>query len=312
MKDIMTSLAYDLGGLSRADWIEKVEDIAEEHGHAEPIGPDHFAYFIDAGRTLFVTFESVASVRKNNDETAPIGWGFAQTHGWSSLTLMAAADTDWFRHPAMFGYFDRLIDDGFFDDFDQVLFYGAGSAGYAAAAFSVAAPDSKVLVIQPQATLDPALARWDHRYPEARRLDFTSRFGYAPQMVETARTVSVIHDPTVIEDAVHASLFNGENTNHFSCTYLGPDAQRGLLGMDVLPELIEQAMNDNLSCDCFAHLWRARRTHMPYLRTLLHRAEAEEGHERMLARYCRQISASGDRPLFAEKLAQLEASGVCI
>ena len=216
MKDMSANFSYELNDLDRTAWIEQVDEIAEEFGYSEPVGPNHTALLIDAGRTLIVSFESVASVRMSNDETAPIGWGFVQSHGWSSLTLLAEHDTDWFRHPAMFGYFDRMIDDGFFDDFDQVLFYGAGAAGYAAAAYSVAAPDAYVLAIQPQATLDPALARWDRRHPEARRLDFTSRFGYAPMMVETAAAVSIIHDPSVSEDAMHASLFNGDNTAHYN------------------------------------------------------------------------------------------------
>lgn len=310
MKDMSAPFSYELNDLDRSAWMEKVEEIAEEFGHAEPIGPHHTALLIDAGRTLFVSFESIASVRKFNDETAPIGWGFVQSHGWSSLTLLAEQDADWFRNPAIFGYFDRLIDDGFFDDFDQVLFYGAGTAGYAAAAYSVAAPDCRVLAIQPQATLDPALARWDHRYPEARRLDFTSRFGYAPMMVETAQAVFIVHDPSVSEDAMHASLFKGDNTHQFNCTYLGPDAQRGLLAMDILPELIERAMDGNLDGPSFAALWRARRSHIPYLRTLMHRIEASEDHDRLLARFCRQIADRGNRPLFAKKLAELKGRGV--
>lgn len=313
MKDITTALTYDLTNLDRSSWIEQVDEIAEKFGYAEPVGPLHTALLIDAGRTLLVAFENVAAIRQSNDGAAPLGWGFAQSRGWSSLTLMSTSDTDWFRHPAMFGYFDRLIDDGFFDDFDQVLFYGAGAAGYAAAAYSVAAPDAQVLLIQPQATLDPTLTRWDRRSPEARRLDFTSRFGYAPMMVETASQVTILHDPSVIEDAMHATLFNGENTQHLTCPYLGPNAQRGFLAMDLLPELIEQAMDGTLSKSSFANLWRARRTHVPYLRSLKYRVEASENHDRLLARLCRHVS-SGDehRPVFAKKLAELEAMGVSL
>ena len=310
MKDFAAAFSFDLSDLDRPTWLERVEETAEEFGHAEPIGPSHSALLIDAGRTLLVAFETVAQVRKSNDSSAPIGWGFAQSHGWSSLTLLAEAETDWFRHPAIFGYFDRMIDDGFFDDFDQILFYGAGAAGYAAAAYSVAAPDTRVLAIQPQATLDPALARWDRRHLEARRLDFSSRFGYAPMMVETAESVWVIHDPSVIEDAVHASLFNGANTTHLTCPYLGPDADRGLNSMDVLPELIEQAMDGALTPASYAQLWRARQLHLPYLRTLMYRLDGEERHQRLLARLCRHVAAHGNRPLFAKKLAELEAQGV--
>lgn len=312
MKDMSAAFAFELDGLDRSAWIEQVEAVAEDHGYCEPVGSDHTAYFIDAGRNLLVSFEGVAGVRKHNDDAAPLGWQFVQSHGWSSLTLMSDAEVDWFRAPAVIGFFDRMIDDGFFDDFDRVLFYGAGAAGYAAAAFSVAAPDAQVLLIQPQATLDPARSRWDRRFPETRRLDFSTRFGYAPMMVETADRVSVIHDPSVIEDAMHAQLFDGVNTTHLTCPYIGPKADAAFTSMDILPELIEQSMDGTLTQHSYAHLWRARQTHLPYLRTLFHRLDAEETHPRLLARLCRKMSAGGKRPLFAKKLAELEAEGVTL
>lgn len=310
MKDTAAAFNYDLTNLDRAAWMMRVDDIAEEFGHAEPVGPDHTALFIDAGRTLLVSFETVVGVRKGNDGLAPMGWDFVKSHGWSSLTLLADAEIDWFRHPAVFGYFDRLIDDGFFDDFDQILFYGAGPAGYAAAAFSVAAPDANVLLVQPQATLAADKTPWDRRFPNARRLDFRTRFGYAPDMLDTAQQVWVIHDPSVIEDAMHASLFLGENTTHLTCPYAGPRADHALTSMDVLPDLIDMAMTGELTGQVFSTLWRARHSHMPYLRTLFYRLEQDERHERLLARLCRTVAKQPNRPLFSKKLDELEARGI--
>lgn len=312
MKDTATAFTYELTDLDQATWKDRVEDIAEDHGYAEPIGSDHTALLIDGGRKLLVSFESVPCVRRQNDDAAPMGWGFVQSHGWSSLTLLADAEVDWFRHEAVFGYFDRMIDDGFFDDFEQILFYGAGAAGYAAAALSVAAPDTNVLVLQPQSTLDRTRVPWDRRFPKSRRLDFKTRFGYAPIMVETAETVVVIHDPSVVEDAVHASLFDGANTTHLTCPYLSPDVQHSLSAMDVLPDMIEHAMNGTLTPDAFATLWRERRLHSPYLRRLMRRLEAKGGHDRLLARLCRHVTAGTNRPIFAKKLAELDARGVTL
>ncbi|MEJ6745505.1 MAG: hypothetical protein QNK98_01850 [Yoonia sp.] len=51
-----------------------------------------------------------------------------------------------------------MIDDGFFEDFYNVLFYGTHGGTYAAAAYSVAAPGCTVLALRPQATLDPRIA----------------------------------------------------------------------------------------------------------------------------------------------------------
>ncbi len=312
MKDIAAAFTYDLTGLDRSEWIERVEDLSDRFGDLDPVGPEHSAILIDAGRTLLVTFETVARIRKTNQDQAPIGWQFVRSHGWSSLTILADAETDWFRHPSLFGYFDRLIDDGFFDDFDRVLFYGAGASGYATAAFSVAAPDTRVLAIQPQATLAPDRATWDRRFPQTRRLDFSSRFGFAPMMVETAAQVSIIYDPSVIEDAMHASLFTGANTQQFICPFIGPNAERSFAVMDILIDLIEAAMDDRLTRLSFAELWRARQTHMPYLRTLLYRLDGDEDHQRLLARLCRKVSEQGNRPLFDDKLEELRAEGVTL
>lgn len=310
MKDAAATFDFDLANLNRSEWLEKIDEIADVFGYAEPVGPDHTALLIDAGRTLLVSFESEGTARKHNDLNAPLGWGFVQSHGWSSLTILASNDLDWFRGPALFGYFDRMIDDGFFDDFDQVLFYGAGAAGYAAAAYSVAAPDARVFVIQPQATLDTGIARWDNRFPEARRLDFKTRFGFAPMMVETADHVWVLHDPTVTEDAMHASLFTSANTTHLTCPYTGPDAHRTMQAMDILQDMIEQAMDGTLTLASFATLWRARQEFLPYLRTLMVRLDADERHQTLLARLCRKVTQTSNRPLFAKKLAELAERGI--
>lgn len=309
MKDMTAAFTYDLKDLERDDWVSRVDEICETAGYFEPVGFYHSAILIDAGSTLLVSFESLPTVMGKNSGAAPLGWQFAQSHGWSSMTLLADREDDWFRHPAVYGYFDRMIDDGFFDDFETILFYGAGAAGYAAAALSVAAPGAKVLAIQPQATLNTTLAGWDNRFPQARRLDFCSRFGYAPLMVETAQEVTIVHDPSIIEDAMHAQLFNGGNTTHLRCPYLGPNAAQSFNRMDILLDQIEHAMTGTLTPRTFASLWRERQSYLPYLRTMLHRLELKD-HPRLLARLCRKVATRGNKPLFEAKLKELEAQGV--
>jgi len=312
MKDVSVNFSYDLTDVDDADWIDAVDDISEEFGHFEPVGADHSAAFIDAGRMLLVTFEAAPSVQDTAPDRAPLGWSFVSSNGWSSLTVLSHNTQDWFRSPAVYGYFDRMIDDGFFDDFDAVLFYGAGPAGHAAAAFSIASPDAKVVLVQPQATLDTALAGWDRRFPRARRLDFTSRYGFAPRMVETASDVWVIHDPLILEDAVHAAMFNGENTSHFTTPHLGPDADDSLKRMEALPHLITQAMDGTLDRMSFAKQWRKRRDLLRYGRSILYTLDEAGRHPKLLARLCRHMSNGGKRPVFTKKLAELEAEGVHI
>ena len=112
---------------------------------------------MDAGTNLLVTFEDAEYIRKFNNGSAPRGFHYAQQEGWSHLAIIAKSES-WFRDPAIYRYFDRLIDDGFFEDFYNVLFYGTHGGTYAAAAYSVAAPGCTVLALRPQATLDPRIA----------------------------------------------------------------------------------------------------------------------------------------------------------
>jgi len=108
--------------------------------------------------------------------------------------MISDGDT-WFRDPQIFNFFDRLIDDGFFEEFDNVVFYGVGPCGYAASTFSVAAPGSTVVVVQPQATLDPRMTEWDDRFKHMRNTSFTNRFGYAPDMLDACAQAYVLYDP---------------------------------------------------------------------------------------------------------------------
>ena len=106
--------------------------------------------------------------------------------GWSHLCVVSEHQ-DWFRDPHVIRHFDRLIDDGFLDQFDDVIFYGCYAGGHAAAAYSVSYPMATVIAINPQARLNPGAASWDKRFKHTRRQDFTTRFGYAPKMSEAPR-----------------------------------------------------------------------------------------------------------------------------
>ena len=198
--------AADLAGLAPQDWFEALEDVVEEHGSYNFLGRNHTAGFIEAGRNLIVTFENAESVVATRSDATPVGFAHIPEDGWSHLGIFAK-NNSWFRHPKVYAYFDRLIDDGFFEEFDNILFFGADGGGYAACAYSVAAPGSRVLAIRPQATLDPRVTGFDQRFKAERRQDFQGRYGFAPAMIDAAREVSIAFDPLQRLDAVHAALF---------------------------------------------------------------------------------------------------------
>lgn len=302
-----TVLKADFQDLGPDDWFDQLEELALEHGEYVPLGRAHAAAFLDTGRNLLVSFENSAAIRRQNPGQEPLGFGFVRDDGWASLSIIARGET-WFRDPTVWSYFDRLIDDGFFEDFDNVLFYGAGSSGYAAAAYSVAAPGGRLLAIRPQATLDPSVAGWDHRYADHRRRDFTSRYGFAPDMTEALQSAVVLFDPTDRMDAMHSALFRREHTLRFPCPLTGWRLDQDLMSMGILREMIRNAMAGRLTRASLARLYRARRDHVPYLQSLLAAADRDQRPD-LARRVCSFALRHRSRPFFARRLAELEGMG---
>jgi hypothetical protein len=292
---------------NRDDWLKRIASVGEASGYFEPLGAHHWALFADDGRVLYVTFENAEAIRAREDGL-PIGYETAQENGWSHLCLIAEGET-WYRDANVYRYFDRLVDDAFFEDFDRVIFHGAGMGSYAACAFSVTAPGATVIAVQPVATLDPRVAGWDRRHMKARRLDFTDRYGFAPDMTEGAGDVFVIFDPDQTLDAMQAALFARPHVTHLRCPLMGARLETALLEMNVLPQLIDAAGEGKLSADLFARVYRNRRRHGPYLRTLLARLDGR-GRPRLAAMLCRNVTARIQAPRFRQRLAELVATGV--
>lgn len=285
-------------------WLDHLDAHAMEHGFHARLGPRHGAlYTEDDEDMLLVTFETADAIREDADVALPLGLKFAGKNGWSHLCLYSEGTT-WFRDPEVYAFFDDLVDDGFFDMFDHVLFHGAGPEGYAAAAYSVAAPGASVLAVRPQATLDPELAGWDKRYPEARRLDFSSRYGYAPDMVEGAEDGILVYDSAVSEDAMHAALF-GTGMRHLRTPRLGWRTEKELDEMGVLEPMVRAAARGRLDTAEFARLYRNRRRHVAYLRHVL--VALEHADRPLLAGlWCRAVLQEFNRPRFRKGLAEAE------
>lgn len=256
---------------TEAEWLARLDEIADERGAFIPLGVHHAGFFADGTNTLLVTFESIETIRRTRPDHRPLGLSIAERHGWSCLVMLSRAPR-WYRDAEVLDFFDSQIDAGFFDGFSRVLFYGAGMEGYAACAFSVAAPGATVLAIAPQATLDPEIAPWERRFMAQRRLDFRSRFGFAPSMIEAARAVFVVHDPANRTDSMHATLFRRPFVTTLRSPVLGSDTAAGMERMGVLETLIETAARGRLTPERFHDMMRKRRGDATYLKELVKRA----------------------------------------
>ena len=287
---------------SRAALLQRLDDLTAEEGHFEPVGARHWALFEDAGTTLIVTFDQMATILAS-DTGMPWGHGFARDRGWSHLCFIAEGETH-FRDPALYRHFDRLVDDAFFEDFDRVLFFGHGHGAHAACAYAVTAPGAQVLALNARATLAGREVAWDRRDLAARRLDFTTRYGYAPEMLEGAGKVVVIHDLTQREEAMHSALFRAPWVTRLSAPLMGERIEWALRHMGILPTLIEAAMEGRLTPALFAREWRKRRAFSPYLKALLDKAETARRRGLAIA-ICRSVTRRLKAPHFARRLAKL-------
>lgn len=133
-------------------------------------------------------------------------------------------------------------------------------------------------------------------------MDFTSRYGFAPDMVEGACQVTVISDPCQKMDAMHAGLFVGPHVQHFSARRGGADLEAQFSRMGVLNHLIAAAMEGALTLQRFASLWRGRREDGTYLRHLQISAASHPAREIAI---CRNVVARLDQKRFRRRLAEL-------
>jgi len=304
MQDAPNSIETSLADLKSVEWKKRLIAQAEENGMHQELGKRHFATFIDQKSTLLVTFESMQGIRALSETAQPFGFELVKALGWSHLCIISDGDT-WFRSQRIYGFFDQLIDDGFFEEFDKVLFYGAGPCGYAAAAYSVAAPGSTVVAVQPQATLDPRMTEWDDRFSDIRRTSFTNRYGYAPDMLDAADQAFVIYDPREELDAMHATLFERPNVTRLRMPGMGGALQTRMVEMRILYRILTLAGTGKMSRHAFYHVYRERRNNGSYLHAIRAKLEADD-RSYLLTLLCRNVISRMNAPRFRRWLEALE------
>lgn len=293
--------------LASADgWQGALRSAAEQSGDFLQLGSRHWAFFTEARPLLLVTFETLASL-KESEEGLPAHFALCKERDWSLMTLICDGET-WWRDPLVFTYFDRISDNSFLEAFDRVVFYGAGIAGYAAAAFSVTAPGADVVLVAPRATGEFNRTGWDQRLRGARRINFDGRYSYAPDMIDSAEKVWLIHDPLHAPDAMHAALFQRPWVMTLHAPHTTEATEDTLAEMEALDRILEAVMEKRFSPEFYSLLWRGRRTNADYLRSILAHARMT-GHPRREAKICRSVTSRLNSPRFARRLAELNGEG---
>lgn len=291
--------------LDKDEWRRELIKLGDERGFFKELGDQHTALHVREGSTLVVTFENLDHVFEHGGTRLPWGFDFIKSHGWSILGLMAH-DWTWYRDDAVHDFFDTLRDDGFFETFDRVVFYGASMGGYAAAAFSAACPGATVITISPQATLDRAVTPWETRYSKAWDRNYRDRYGFAPDMLASAEKVYLMWDPLAPLDAAHAALFTGENIKRLHCRLMGHRIASAMQGMGILKSVILRAISGTLTELEFYQALRARREFTRYMKEMLAKVDTR-GNPWLTALFCEHYLSTRRGPAFRKVLNKAKA-----
>lgn len=285
-------------------WDSIAPGLAGEGGFYRPGVAGHSFLFIPrSDKVLVVTFDNLDIAMTKRADRRPWGFKFIQDQGWSMLGVLAGGWT-WYREPWVWQQFDALRDEGFFKRFGRVVFYGASMGGYAAAAFSPAAPGADVVAISPQSTLDKTVVPWETRYKVAWDRDFTGPYGDAAEVSRSARRVSILYDPYEPLDAGHAARFRQGNVMRLRTPLLGHRLGSSLHQMGILSPVILGALSGDLTEAAFYRLLRARRDFPRYQRELFLRA-VDRGHTDLARKLARHVLAKGDHRAIRKELETL-------
>lgn len=287
------------------NWSTLAKNLAGKDGFFTDCGEHSFLY-IPRGKTLVVTFDNLDIAMTKRETRRPWGFEFIEAQNWSMLGVMANGWT-WFRDPAVTDEFNRLKNNGFFNQFSRVVFYGASMGGYAAAAFSSAAPGATVFAISPQSTVDKSIVPWEMRYKAVWSRDFSGPYGDAAFVSDQAEAVHIMFDPYVKPDAAHAERFKGQNIKYWRCPHLGHRLGSSLLQMGILSEITSKCINGDLSNKEFYKLLRKRRDFPRYLRELSNQA-IEKNHLGLAARICEFTRHKGYNKLSRHMMSQINAA----
>ncbi len=293
-------------GQTRAEWLDHLARIGDDHGYFERIAARHMALFVQEGTTLIVSFDRAERAFGESRNGLPEGFAAVQRRQMSLLSIMASGPT-WFRDENVAAFFAGLAREGFFDSFKQVAFVGFGAmCGYAACAYSGAVPGAHVFAASPAATLSTEHAGFDRRFMRSRKLSFSDPFGYAPKALETAGASAILYDPYEATSAAHAAQFTHGNVHRIPLRWLGQDTGLLFKHNDSLVPLLRALLNGRLNATRVLATYRATRRNSPdYLWRLANVAQTQGRFDRAAAIARHAITSTGEAR-FESLLAQLE------
>lgn len=228
--------------------------------------------FAPRSKRLVVSFDNLHSAREEGQRWP---WGMKalyQDLGCSVLGVMAV-ERNWYRDDFVHDSFEALRDQKFFDQFDEVLFYGTSMGAFAALVYQACAPGSNVLAIAPQSTMDRAILPNEDRWGWTQKLDWTGRFNDAAKDVDKAANITIIADPYFKPDFDQVSRIQGDNVTWLKTPFMGHQLPNAFHVMEILKDILVAGVGGTLTPDLFYKLFRARRDLPRFQHDLLMEAE---------------------------------------
>lgn len=247
-------------------------------------GPDNALMFVPKSRRLVVSFDNIFSTRADGPRWP---WGFDILHGEMGCSVLGVmgSQRNWFRHDFVHDSFEALRDQGFFDQFDEVLFYGASMGGFGALTYQRCCPGANVLAIAPQTTLNRDILPAEDRWAWTRKLDWQGRYSDAAGNTDTAGQIFVIADPYFGPDRAQVSRLAEDNVTWLNTPFMGHQLPNAFVTMGILKDLLYACVDGTLTPTLFYRLFRARKDLPRYQHDLLMHAEAR-GKTRSAIRVC--------------------------
>ncbi|MGB7261605.1 MAG: glycosyltransferase family 61 protein [Albidovulum sp.] len=262
------------------------------------------AYFIRRSPVLFVTFDNLASV---GEYDPPQPWILARTQksGFSILGLIASRK-DWYRNADTPRLLIALRDEGFFDQFERVIFTGTSMGAYAALTYSRIVPGSTVLAFSPQSTLNRDIAPFEARYRYAhRKWDWDdAEYLDAADAVEAAAEILLFYDPFVPEDRAHAARLQGGSVRHIKCGHFGHRLIRQLKSCGVLDGVFNDVGHNRFRPAAFRKALRTRRDVKTWRKEFLANIAAR-GHPTFALRMADYFLSTDPNARYARKMQKL-------
>lgn len=210
-------------------------------------------------RQLVVSFDNLASL-DHPYPRAPWLYRHLGIIGCSFLGVQSHAK-DWFRTDDPAQMIATLAAQGFFTAFERVVFAGASMGGFGALNFAPLVAGAEVVAFSPQSTMQRAIAPFEQRFPWAvRNSDWTRpEFLDAAAAIPHIPKVTLLYDPHIRADFLHAKRLSGPNVTHVKLAHCTHEAIRVVVHCDAIGILLEDILTSAAIGPRFWQAYRARR-----------------------------------------------------